>query len=225
MTNEPDLEDGTAPAPERTPMAAWKKAVVALSLVLGIVGVASGGASAVRSSSTQGGGPSSMAPPDGAEAEPGAPGVSSLAASDPKSAPAASAGSSADPDGFTARGLAGGTIIIGDGSTPPEPEVAPLWAPLLAKGGLSFFLAFCVGYALRTFIKGAMLVIGIVALAIFGLQKAGIVGEIDWEVARGYWDDLTAGIGRQFESLKTFVAGSLPSAGSAGLGLLVGFRR
>lgn len=95
----------------------------------------------------------------------------------------------------------------------------------LAKGGLSFFLAFCVGYALRTFIKGAMLVIGIVALAIFGLQKAGIVGEIDWEVARGYWDDLTAGIGRQFESLKTFVAGSLPSAGSAGLGLLVGFRR
>ncbi|MEC8493395.1 MAG: FUN14 domain-containing protein, partial [Planctomycetota bacterium] len=131
----------------------------------------------------------------------------------------------AEPTGFTAAGTGDGTTVIGDGPAPPELETAPLWAPLLAKGGLSFFLAFCVGYALRTFIKGTMLVIGMIALAIFGLQKAGIVGEINWAVAQGYWHELTAGVGRQLESLKAFITGSLPSAGSAGLGLVTGFRR
>ncbi|MEE2940002.1 MAG: hypothetical protein VX460_06430 [Planctomycetota bacterium] len=233
MTEETDLEDGAEAAPERPPMAAWKKAVVALSLVLGIVGVASGGASMGDPASTSGRGSAStslpvsedMAVARGARVDPGAAGASSLTAADPTSTSATSAGGAAEPAGFTAGGSAGGTIIIGDGSTPTAPEAAPLWAPVLAKGGLSFFVAFCVGYALRTFLKGTMLVIGVVALAIFGLQKAGILGEIDWAVARGHWDDLTAGIGRQFESLRTFVTGSLPSAGSAGLGLVAGFRR
>lgn len=113
-----------------------------------------------------------------------------------------------------------------EGQPAPEPEsAAPLWAPLLAKGGLSFFLAFCIGYALRTFLKGTMLVVGVVALAIFGLRKAGVIEEINWDVAQGYWDDLTANIGAQFESLKTFVTGSLPSAASGGVGLVAGFRR
>ncbi|QDV05650.1 FUN14 family protein [Planctomycetes bacterium Poly30] len=100
-----------------------------------------------------------------------------------------------------------------------------LWAPLFAKGGLSFFIAFCIGYALRTFLKGTMLVIGVVALAVFGLQKAGLVDNINWEKAQGYWDSLTANLGEQFDSFKTFVSGSLPSAASGGVGLLAGFRR
>ncbi|MEC8120308.1 MAG: hypothetical protein VX113_00135, partial [Pseudomonadota bacterium] len=81
---------------------------------------------------------------------------------DPTSTSATSAGGAAEPAGFTAGGSAGGTIIIGDGSTPTAPEAAPLWALVLAKGGLSFFVAFCVGYALRTFLKGTMLVVGVV---------------------------------------------------------------
>lgn len=235
MTDEIEIEDGAPDASARTPMATWKKAIAALSLVLGIVGVASGGASSSSpgSASTPAGGAGNVgvvAVADGAGAG-GADMASGLAAGNPKSLSAESS-PSITPDGFTAGGTGsgtgstGGTIILGDGSSPePEPEAAPLWAPLLAKGGLSFFVAFCIGYALRTFIKGTMLVFGVVALAIFGLQKAGIVGAIDWEVAQGYWDDLTAGIGRQFESLKTFVTGSLPSAASAGVGLVAGFRR
>lgn len=117
---------------------------------------------------------------------------------------------------------------VGGGTVPGESsgsEANTLWAPLLAKGGMSFFIAFCIGYALRTFLKGTMLVIGVVALALFGLQKAGIIDNINWEKAQGYWDSLTANIGDQFESLKTFVTGSLPSAGSGGVGLVAGFRR
>ena len=70
-----------------------------------------------------------------------------------------------------------------------------------------------------------MLVAGVVVLAIFGLQKAGIVGQIDWTVAQGYWDSLTANVSQQFESFKTFVTGSLPSAGAGTAGIISGFRR
>ena len=104
-------------------------------------------------------------------------------------------------------------------------EEESLWAPLFMKGGLSFAVAFAAGFALRTFMKLTMLMFGVVALAIFGLQKAGIVGEIDWSAAEAHWDTLTANVGQQFESFKTFVTGSLPSAGAGTVGLISGFRR
>ncbi len=114
---------------------------------------------------------------------------------------------------------AGGTVA---GATADEES---LWAPLFMKGGLSFAVAFAAGFALRTFMKLTMLVLGVVALAIFGLQKAGIVDAINWTVAEGYWDTLTANVGQQLESFKTFVTGSLPSAGAGTVGLISGFRR
>ena len=123
--------------------------------------------------------------------------------------------------------LGPGTSIGGGTPTSGTEDSAAktLWAPLFAKGGLSFFIAFCIGYALRTFLKGTMLVIGVVALAVFGLQKAGLIDTVNWEKAQGYWDSLTANLGEQFESFKSFVSGSLPSAASGGVGLVAGFRR
>jgi len=121
-----------------------------------------------------------------------------------------------------ASSLSGG-ILLGD--TPPPAEEPSPWAPLFMKGGLSFAVAFAAGYALRTFLKLTLVVAGVVVLAIFGLQKAGIVGEIDWTRAQGYWDSLTANIGQQFESFKTFVTGSLPSAGAGTAGIVAGFRK
>jgi uncharacterized membrane protein (Fun14 family) len=124
-------------------------------------------------------------------------------------------------------GLDVGAASFGAGGTQlgEAPEEESLWAPLAMKGGLSFAIAFAVGFALRTFMSLTIVVLGVVALAIFGLQKAGIVGEIDWSVAQGHWDTLTANIGQQFESFKTFVTGSLPSAGAGTVGLGSGFRR
>ena len=105
-----------------------------------------------------------------------------------------------------------------------EQDASP-WGPFFIKGGLSFAIAFAAGYALRTFLKMTIVIAGVVALAIFGLQKAGIVGEIDWAKAQGYWDSLTANVGQQFESFKTFLTGSLPSAAMGTMGLVAGFRR
>lgn len=138
---------------------------------------------------------------------------------------AQSAGAGSGGAGLVQPSSFGPGTSVGGGTSSASAENDTLWAPLLAKGGLSFFIAFCIGYALRTFLKGTMLVIGVVALAIFGLQKAGLVDEINWDKAQGYWESLTANLGEQFANLKTFVTGSLPSAGSGGVGLVAGFRR
>jgi len=129
-----------------------------------------------------------------------------------------------DPSGLQPEGFISG-MPTGEQPPPETVEETPLWAPLMAKGGLSFFLAFCIGYALRAALKVTMLAVGVIALATFGLQYAGVIGEIDWARAQGFWDDLTANLGTQFQSLKDFVAGSLPTAASGAVGLVAGFRR
>lgn len=129
--------------------------------------------------------------------------------------------------GGQAAGLDVGASSLGAGGVTlgAEPEPTSPWGQLLMKGGLSFAVAFAAGYALRTFLKLTLVVAGVVVLAIFGLQKAGIVGQIDWSVAQGYWDSLTANVSQQFESFKAFVTGSLPSAGAGSAGVIAGFRR
>lgn len=198
MNEHDELNDEiTAETAGRTPMAMWKKALAVLSLVLGGTGVALGGASSA---------------PD----QPADRGV--------QTASSGQGNGLVQPASLNGANSLNGSRTIFEG-VEPEPEPSKLWAPLLAKGGLSFFIAFCIGYALRTFLKGTMLVIGVVSLALFGLHKAGIVTDIDWSKAQGYWDSLTANLGKQFESFKAFVTGSLPSAASGGVGLVAGFKR
>ena len=139
---------------------------------------------------------------------------------------APAAGASGDPavmpNALGVGPLGGGTGgTLGTGA---QEEPSP-WGPFFMKGGLSFAVAFAAGYALRTFLKMTIVLFGLVALAIFGLQKLGVIGEIDWTKAQGYWDSLTANVGQQFESFKTFLTGSVPSAGMGTLGLISGFRR
>ena len=100
-----------------------------------------------------------------------------------------------------------------------------MWAPLLAKGGLSFFLAFCVGYALRAALKILFLTVGLAALAVFGLQYAGFLGEVQWDRLTEFWDVGVAAAREQADGLQAFITGSLPSAASGTLGIFTGFRR
>jgi uncharacterized membrane protein (Fun14 family) len=127
--------------------------------------------------------------------------------------------------GGTGTDVGAASLTAGGTQVGEAQEEVNLWAPLAMKGGLAFAVAFAIGFALRTFMTLTMVVLGVVALAIFGLQKAGIVSEIDWTIAQGHWDKLTANIGQQVESFKSFVSGSLPSAGAGTVGLISGFRR
>lgn len=117
---------------------------------------------------------------------------------------------------------AGGGVV---GASGEAQETAGMWAPLLAKGGLSFLLAFCVGYAVRVALKVLFLAVGLAALAVFGLQYAGFLGEVQWDRLTEFWEIGVAAAKDQADGFQAFVSGRLPSATSGGLGLLVGFRR
>lgn len=115
------------------------------------------------------------------------------------------------------------------GESAPDPEEgsmtsASTWSPFFVKGGFSFFLAFCMGYALRTFFKVSAIFIGLLGLAFFGLAKIGAI-EPDWSAMEGWFDTLMAHAKADFVSFKDFIAGSLPSAGLATLGLFTGFKK
>ncbi|MEM9382681.1 MAG: FUN14 domain-containing protein, partial [Planctomycetota bacterium] len=181
---------------EEPALAAWQKLLLVLSIVLGGVGVAYGGISGSPADvdSASGDGPASGT---GTEMQP-----------------------SMTPDGFISIGPDGEPVPAGTGGTGPGTvEEAPFWPPLLAKGGLSFFLAFCVGYALRAAMKVTMILVGLIVLATLGLQQVGVIESIDWTRAEEFWDSLTANLGEHFQSLGKFVSGSLPTAASGGVGL------
>ena len=98
------------------------------------------------------------------------------------------------------------------------------WSPALMKGGLSFFLGFCIGYAVRTFFRVSAVVVGLVGLTIFGLSYAGVL-DVQWEAIQQGFDRLVAGLKEQASGFQAFITGSLPSAGLAAMGLFTGFKK
>jgi len=118
---------------------------------------------------------------------------------------------------------------------PPKPEpdegrntasedLPTAWSGALTKGGFSFLVAFCIGYALRAFFKISALVLGVVALAIFALSYFGVL-QVDWTTLETYFDRAAKVVKEEGGGLTNFVTGSLPSAGMAGLGLFTGFKK
>ena len=105
-----------------------------------------------------------------------------------------------------------------------EQEPISKWAGPLFRLGFSFVVGFCVAYALRAVFKLAVIFIGLIVLALFGLQYAGAV-TIDWGAIGGHYDSVADWLAAQAGSFQRFVTGYLPSAGTAAVGLVAGFRR
>ncbi len=98
------------------------------------------------------------------------------------------------------------------------------WRPVLFRLGFSFFVGFCVAYALRAFFKISIVAIGLVLLLLFGLQYAGLI-DVDWAAMEGCYDSASAWLWRQVTSLRRFVTGYLPSSASGIAGMAVGLKR
>ncbi len=98
------------------------------------------------------------------------------------------------------------------------------WTPALLRGGLSFLVGFSLAYAVRTFMKIAIFFLGVWAASLFLLASLGWI-EVHWDLIDTAFASWSSTISAQFESARTFITGSLPSAGMAGLGLVTGFRR
>jgi uncharacterized membrane protein (Fun14 family) len=109
---------------------------------------------------------------------------------------------------------------------PPAPSrpSARDWSPALFKLGFSFFAGFCIAAALRLFFKAAAAFIGLVLLATFALQYAGLI-HINWSDVAQQGEGVLAWLKSQTATFRQFILGQLPSAGSAAAGLFVGWRR
>jgi uncharacterized membrane protein (Fun14 family) len=99
-----------------------------------------------------------------------------------------------------------------------------IWSPALLRGGISFFAAFVLAFALRSFLRLAMIFAGVWVASLFLLASLGWI-EVHWTVIDDQFVGWTQTLGAQFQSLAGFVTGSLPKAGMAGLGLVAGFKK
>jgi uncharacterized membrane protein (Fun14 family) len=98
------------------------------------------------------------------------------------------------------------------------------WSPTVFRLGFSFFVGFAIAYALRTFIKVSIVAIGLLLLLFFALQYAGLI-EVRWDAIGAHYDSITAWLAGQTGSMKAFIQGYLPSAGSGAAGMALGFKK
>lgn len=189
---------------KRAPIAAWKLALLALSLlfmITGVVGHVVAGAA-------------DTAPPQ-------------IEAHEVIGDDGRAAGSSARPPGAV-RGLLPGDPMDdgaeGAADAAPAPSDAPTWSPVLFRLGFGFFLGFSIGYALRTFLRISLVSIGFFALLLIGLQYAGVI-DVNWGAIAARYDGATAWLSAQTASFRDFIAGHIPFAGSAFAGIAAGFGR
>lgn len=98
------------------------------------------------------------------------------------------------------------------------------WSPVLVRGGMSFIVGFCVGYALRAFARLSAVFAGLFFLALFGLAYAGVV-EVHWNVLQEWFERATESLSKETAGFRTFISGSLPAAGAAAAGLVTGVKK
>ena len=98
------------------------------------------------------------------------------------------------------------------------------WSPAFLKGGLGFFVAFLIGFALQAFARLFALFLGLFCLGILSLASLGWI-TIEWQVAQQQFQLLPGVLVTQFSGFQSFLQGALPSIGMAGLGLFAGLKK
>lgn len=97
-------------------------------------------------------------------------------------------------------------------------------SPTFLKGGFGMFVGFAIGFAIRAFLRLAVLIVGVYMLALTLMAYAGWV-EIHWDVMGDQFDQLVENLDAQFKSFKAFLTGSIPTSGMAALGFFVGLKK
>lgn len=99
-----------------------------------------------------------------------------------------------------------------------------LWPKAVFKVGFSFFIGFVAAFALRMFLKVALLAAGFMVLALFGLQYSGLV-EVKWGAMEERYNTASSWIRDEFSSISSFLTGYLPASGAGLAGIYAGLRR
>ncbi|MEM9065023.1 MAG: FUN14 domain-containing protein [Planctomycetota bacterium] len=148
----------------------------------------------------------------------------------PGAEPAPLAGQGQTDSALIGQGVTGLTSQIPGQPADPNPQDQVLedgsnpWSPALFRMGFSFFIAFAIGYAARTFLKISVIGLGFFALALFGLEYGGFI-TVDWGAFQDKYDTFADWLGGQTEDFTAFITGYLPSTAAATTGLVTGLRR
>ncbi|MFG0275725.1 MAG: FUN14 domain-containing protein [Phycisphaerales bacterium] len=97
-------------------------------------------------------------------------------------------------------------------------------SPALFRLGFSFFVGFAIAFAVRSFIKVSLAVVGLYLLLTFGLEYAGLL-EVRWGAVAEQYDSVAAWLRAETGSFRSFITGRVPAAGAALAGLGIGFTR
>lgn len=137
-------------------------------------------------------------------------------------------------DGFLTNSFPSTTPAPGSGSgrqdspeqtsTPSAPENMNEWSPAFLRGGAGLFIGFCVGFAIRSFVKLGAVILGFYMLSLMMLSWMGWI-EIHFPVIDAQLGNFSRHFTDQFESFKTFLAGSIPTTGVTAAGFYAGIRK
>jgi uncharacterized membrane protein (Fun14 family) len=89
--------------------------------------------------------------------------------------------------------------------------------------GFSFIVGLAVGYAFKIAFKVALVGGGLLLIALFALQNAGLIG-INWVGMEAGYDSFAAWFGAYAGALKDFMTQHLSNAAAFGAGLLLGLK-
>ena len=116
------------------------------------------------------------------------------------------------------------------GPAPAQPGIDPAQDPgtlftdaFFLKLGFSFIVGLAMGYALKVAFKIALVVGGLILLALFGLQYGGFV-DVNWSGMEASYDSSTQWLGVQGRALLRFAADNLSGAASFAAGLALGLK-
>lgn len=181
------------------PLAHWQKVTVAVAVILAVIGVLLYGISYL-----------------GAEEE----------ATTPQTSQQANSGqNNMMGSNLTSQSFSPQQNQVGEGA-PVSAEGIHLgdWSTLFMKLGFSFLIGFSIGYALSTFLKLTAIVVGVLALFLFGLQYAGVI-TVDWGSMENIYNNFIAWLQPQIDTFKDFITSNLSSSALAAVGLAVGLSR
>ncbi|MCP5518965.1 MAG: FUN14 domain-containing protein [Verrucomicrobiales bacterium] len=97
-------------------------------------------------------------------------------------------------------------------------------SPFMLKGGFGLFIGFAMGFAVRAFLRLAMVIVGFYCLLLTMMAYLGWV-EVHWNLMENQFTQFTTLLSSQLQSFKSFLTGAIPALGMTAGGFLVGLRR
>ncbi|MCB1125652.1 MAG: hypothetical protein KDM81_04090 [Verrucomicrobiae bacterium] len=97
-------------------------------------------------------------------------------------------------------------------------------SPFMLKGGFGLFLGFAIGFAVRAFLRLAVIIAGFYLLLLVMMAYAGWV-EVRWDLISDQFSHFASTLGAQLTSLKAFLTGAIPASGMTLAGLGIGLRK